>query len=120
MQQSAIQFALAAVRGTILINGAAAVALLTFIGQYASASDGKFAAVAVSLATSLYWFGLGAFLGVLVAALSYVAQIAFAHEFTKWGEVFRIPAVLAAIGGMLFFYLGLHNAITSFQSVVAN
>jgi hypothetical protein len=119
---AAVTFAGAAIKGLLIINGGAAVAIIAFLGHLSdnpAAGPAKIAA----LAPALIAFGWGALLGAMVAALAYLSQLFFSqHVATEarcsliLGEVFRWTAVAVAAAGYVVFAIGLYTAVAAFQS----
>jgi len=104
-------YALAAIRGLILINGAAAIALLAFLGDAATNSGLPPDKLRI-FGDAMILFGWGAFLGALTAGFSYLAQILFTEK-PSWiwcGNVMRFVAISTAIGGFALFLVALEKA----------
>ncbi len=117
---AAITFAGAAIKGLILINGGAAIAILAFLGHVASTPELTFAEFE-ALGSALIAFGWGALAGAMTAGSSYLSQIYFS-EVTKSGskcagvagKIFRLTAVALAIFGYGVFVYGLYTAASAF------
>lgn len=127
VNQAAIDSANLALRTLIVINGGAAVAVLTFLGGVASKDKIDFAKVGV-VAGTIEWFAWGVALGVAGMALAYFTNYAMAgiagrksltymHPFvvenaksTLWQKlniVFHLFAIAAAIGSLILFMVGM-------------
>lgn len=105
-------FARDAIRNAVLINGAAAIALLTFLGhdQVNSVAD------TTKLTSALMSFGFGVAAAAVCSLLAYIFQTTN-REVSEWrilGEVLRIVAVLSGVGAIVFFIRGLWIASTAF------
>lgn len=117
---AAITFAGAAIKGLILINGGAAIAILAFLGHVASTPELTFAKFG-ALGSALIAFGWGALAGAMTAGSSYLSQICFS-EVTKSGsrrasvagEISRLTAVALAFFGYGVFIYGLYTAASAF------
>lgn len=116
-----INFATLAIKSLILVNGAAAIALLTFVGHLWAGDPNGLAAprLAHELKCSFILFGAGVGTGVLCAGLSYLAQAFFVeripHNGRNWcGEIFRALAVLSAVASFGAFLWGGWDAIDVF------
>lgn len=72
--RAAIDFALAAIRGVLLINGGAVIAVLAFLSNLWAQNDASAKALAIGLETPIALFVAGAGLGTLTAMLTYCAQ----------------------------------------------
>lgn len=81
--KAGVQFASSTLRGLFILNGAAAVALLAFLGTLvtSNASD-NVPTLAANLTNSLIWFALGAALSVVISFVAYTAQIYYMESFT--------------------------------------
>ena len=78
MFRSVIGYGRASLRGVFLVNGAAAIATLSFLS--ASAHDMGATALKAALAGALVKFGWGVFLAVLGTGITYLTQVAY----TEW------------------------------------
>lgn len=74
-----VELGMAAVKGSMLINGGAAVALLAFLGSTYKPG----APSATWAAHALAWFAMGTLVSALVGGLSYVCQFFYAHARTE-------------------------------------
>ena len=117
MFRGVIEFALAALKGITLINGAAAVAILAFLGNIWDPDQGGAKVVASLIKPAMQSFVFGTAAGVFAAASSYLAQVFFLETKKRWlGECFRISAVLAAAGGLVAFGVGAVWAVDAFTT----
>jgi len=127
VNKAAMDGANLALRTLIIINGGAAVAVLTFLGGVASKTQIDFAKVGV-VAGTLQWFAWGVALGVLAMVLAYFTNYSMAaiagkrslhyeHPFVRdtgasafWVKLnllFHAIAIAAALGSLLSFMLGM-------------
>jgi hypothetical protein len=103
--QSVLDSAVAALKTTLIINGAAAIAVLGFI---ANTADVISTAV---MSKPLLTFGLGAFAASAAYACMYFAQYAYTHKpEANTGERWRAGAIAAAIVGLACFIGGVIQA----------
>ncbi len=117
-----VTFAGAAIKGLLLINGGAAVAILAFLGHLA-ATPGTNPAQLETLGPALLAFGWGTLAGAMTAGSAYLSQICFS-EVSKSGsrpvrvagEIFRLTAVALASFGYGVFIYGLYTAVSAFQT----
>lgn len=87
--RAVIDFALAAIRSLILVNGAAVIALLTFMGN----NSGTAAQVG-ALGMAMRAFSIGVGLGLGAAGTSYLAQLAVvAWRSAEGGETWTTTAL---------------------------
>ncbi|MFC7700910.1 hypothetical protein ACFQX9_30040 [Bradyrhizobium sp. GCM10028915] len=122
-------------RTLVIINGGAAIGVLTFLGGVASKINLDFAHVGV-VAGSIKWFAFGVALAVSGMALAYLAHFTMAgiassksknweHPYVTDGpktkywkranHAFHCAAVFAAISSLILFLIGMFttsNAIT--------
>lgn len=113
-----LQFSLAAIRGIILVNGGAAIAILAFLGNVWS-KDPSTHAAASSLVWPLRCFLGGIAAGLATAAAAYVAQTAFGRRWNGIGVGFQIAGMLFALVGLVAFIagsLGAADVFTRFGS----
>jgi hypothetical protein len=128
--RAAIETANLSLRTLVVINGGAAIAVLTFLGGVASKEKIDFAKVGV-VAGTLKWFAFGVALAVLAMALSYLTNFAMAaiassmarkweHPYVsdgpktkRWRRInlaFHICAMLTAFGSLALFLAGMFAA----------
>lgn len=89
-----LDYAASAIRGALLLNGAGAIALMTFMGSGRSTEWH-----ATTLAPALATFAVGAIGAVLSAAASY-----FSQSFFLWAEASKRKRLLAT--GLVFQAVG--------------
>ncbi len=126
MFRGVVDFALIALRGIVLANGGAAVALLAFMGHILGRSDPATRAGVSPLADALGLFTFGVGSGIASAGLAYMAQVVFLESRNKegaqrvWpGAILRVLAVIAALVGVGLFFAGVVSALDAFQQVSA-
>ena len=110
-----IRFAEIGIRSLLILNGGAALALLSFASSASSRNE------PVTFKTSLCAFGAGAALSVLTAGLSYAAQSAYNREARRpvpdqfiggWLRNIAFVCGLIALGA---FVVGMISAAQSFS-----
>lgn len=116
MFKAIVDFALAAIRGLIIVNGGAIIALLALLGHLWDQDAASAQAVIRAIRPALYCFVAGTGGGVLTAALAYLSQVLFQELGSRrWlGEVFRVPALVVAMGSLVAFTLGAIWAVNAF------
>lgn len=114
MFRSVIATGQTALKTSLLINGGATVALLTFLGHVWSNPQGGNLVSVLSL--SLYLFGLGVLLGAVATGFTYLAQSAYNHAYHTTGAVFRILVIVLVVATYFLFLLGLGNTREAFLS----
>jgi uncharacterized membrane protein len=75
MFEAAVEFAVLAIRTLVLVNGAAVIALLTFVGQVWANDQHNGSAMAHILFWPLMFFLLGLVLAVVTTLLAYLTQM---------------------------------------------
>jgi hypothetical protein len=98
----------------VLINGGAAIAILTFLGNV-WAKDPITHKAAGALAWPLELFLIGVGLGAVTAALAYVSQSCFGRRWNKASTYFQGLAVAATAAEIAAFIWGLLSAAAIFQ-----
>lgn len=140
MFKGLINFATLTLRGLILINGAAAIALLAFLGHVWSTGGTNVAIAAQGLVTPIWLFAMGTGLGLLASGLAYISQTIFAEvELPKlyekslkeeedsskgfWkalrespGGIVRFIAICIAVFSFGFFLLGIYFSVKGFDA----
>ena len=82
---STIEYGITSVKVATLINGGAAIALLTFVANLGPTE--LVANAAISFSRALMFFGTGVFLGGLGAAIAYLTQLRYLEEFSLTGTI---------------------------------
>jgi len=117
MQRAGIAFSQNAMRALFLSNGAAAIALLAFLGAMVDSGQTD---LARELSVSLWWFSIGVLLSAFVAMASYVVQFLYNVSIGKasgWGIGFHVIAVVLAIMSLLSFFAGVSLAYGVFRGL---
>jgi hypothetical protein len=109
-----VAFAQDALRGIVLLNGGAIIALLTFFGQAWSKNPEQANLVMQKLKTGLLLFVFGALSGIIAQGLAYLAQQYFVEERRKIAVNFRYSCILFSMLGVIFFAFGSINSISGF------
>lgn len=115
---ASIRFAEHTLRSLILLNGGAAVSLITFASKESSIVGTKISAHASTTFTGAVVFAVGAAMAVLSMAVSYLAQHQYTYEIlekrVRWtGNAFRATAIVLAIGSMGLFIYGVYSAYST-------
>ena len=126
-------------RTLVVINGGAAIAVLTFVGGVAAKDKVDFAQVSL-VAGTIKWFAFGVALAVSGMALSYLTHFATAsvtysmvktweHPYVTDGpktkpwrsatRVLHIAAIVAAIGSLALFLTGMFTTSDAITHLVA-
>ncbi len=113
--QSARTYAGQVVQALLLLNGAAALAILTFIGTFSK--DANFKGSLAYLSDPLSSFSYGAAFAVLTAIFAYLSQATWADKKEIWGDTLRIFAVAFALGSLLLFVGGVSHAEAAFGAL---
>lgn len=107
--EATMRFAELAVRSLLILNGGAALGLLTF-----ASNQSKNGGAPIDYADAILFFGVGAALSVLSAGLSYLAQCYFTRENGNWqtkaGHVLRGVAIVAWLVSIALFIFGVRAA----------
>ena len=107
--RSVLQTAQSALKVLVLINGAAAVAMLSLIGNLVSKGTVQTAAPSV-LSRSLQWFAAGVFFGALATGVAYLTQCRYQREFsenkTGSGKCLRVITIVVAAVSLICFLVG--------------
>ena len=92
----------------LLLNGAAALAMLAFIGNFSK--DANFKSLLLGLSHPLSFFSHGAALAVLAAIFAYLSQASWADGSSLWDNTLRLLAMVLALGSLLLFAGGISHA----------
>jgi hypothetical protein len=130
LNDAAIKTSEVALRMSLLINGGAAVALLTFVGSLEAKQK-------VAIANSLVWFAAGVVLAVLAIAAAYFTHFFLAEQvnstirtwthpylqpgqktqtYANWSLFFRIVAVVLGLASAAMFVCGVLAVRSAFLS----
>jgi hypothetical protein len=97
-----------------LLNGGAAIALLTFYGNVLSRSNATIPFDKAEVARGLLSFGIGLGCGLLATILAYVSQLIAATTQSKSEVHVRIGAILFGLASAVAFILGTLYSASSF------
>jgi hypothetical protein len=117
--KAVIQFALAAIQGVILVNGGAAVAILAFLGNIWQ-KDNSLHPMALAITWPLELFLCGVTAGVATAAMGYLAQLTLAVGSMRFGNLFRVLAMLCVVVGVGAFFWGSVSAASAFAKTLGS
>jgi hypothetical protein len=112
--QSSRTYAGQVVQALLLLNGAAALAILILIGSFAKHAHLK--GLLSSLPDPLALFGQGAALAVLTAVLAYLGEAPSPNGNKLWGTSLQVFAMAFAAGSLLFFLGGISQAASVFTA----
>lgn len=90
-------------KSVIILNGAAAIAVLTKV------------AVSNNLIFALLLYSWGAGTGALIFACTYLAQHFFRHHKECWGKLFQATAIILFLLGFTLFIVGGYYTATGFE-----
>jgi hypothetical protein len=109
--EAQVAFAQDALRGIVILNGGAILALLTFFGQAWSKNEAQATFVIMALRPGLVLFVLGVLCGIAAQGFAYLAQQYFVEGRRIPGVNFRRVCIALSIGGMYFFAHGCYATI---------
>lgn len=112
MFNSVIGFAQAALKTCLLVNGAATIALLTFIGNIWTKTQTP--AVAQALSSSLALFAVGALLAAVATATTYITQWCYERAHEKTAVIFHMATVILVLGSYVLFGFGISQSYGAF------
>ena len=119
--RAAIDFALSAIRGLLLINGGAIVALLAFLSNVWTNDASGARELAINLKTPLIFLLLGVVASVSTAMLSYLGQRAIneSWDHITWkqystAQILVGLAIIAAFVSLIMFGFGSWWAVDAF------
>lgn len=117
MFNAVIGFGQAALKTSLVVNGAAAIALLTFIGNIWTKTQTP--EVARSLSSALVLFSLGALAAAVSTVTTYLTQGCYQHHLTKTGIAFHVVTLLLISASYVVFGFGISEAYTAFTTHLA-
>lgn len=118
MTKGVLLFAQGAIRTLLVANGAAAIAMLTFLGSLLKEQP----ALVATIAPALAWFAIGVFFAALVAAGSYVTQYVYDQStgrVSKWGVAAHVGSLAMAAASLIAFVIGMIVAYKGLVGFVA-
>jgi len=98
--KATIQLAVSLLKTIMLLNGAAAVAILSFIGNYKNELNVQF------IKLSLLVYVLGVLLSACAYGLAYLSQYHYTYSPDKVGDSYRRKTMIVVLGSMLYFIVG--------------
>ena len=101
-----------ALRSLLILNGGAALAMLSFAVNY-SKQETAFKAGAVGPVVLI--FGLGALLSVATTAIAYLTQLLYTQKWKWTPHVLRVVAIISGFGSLGFFGWGIYVASQLFH-----
>jgi hypothetical protein len=112
MFNSVIGFAQAALKTSLLINGAAAIALLTFIGNIWTKTQTP--EVAYSLSSALVLFCVGALGAAVSTVTTYVTQYCYERPYQRTAITFHIVTLILVTSSYVLFGFGVFKSYAAF------
>lgn len=113
-----MRFAELAVRSLLILNGGAALGLLTF-----ASNQTKNGGSSINYADAVCLLGVGAALSVMTAGLSYLAQYYFTHEDDDWQTwvacILRWGAIVVWLTSIALFVFGVRSAASAISAAAA-
>lgn len=131
VNEQAINSSNVILRTLIIIHGGAAVALLAFIGSIAGSEWFSPARNVAKLTMPLVWFGWGVVVTVVAMIFAYFTNYTTTgHTFAQIEDnqgamkfygvlktIFHVIAVLAALGSLAIFLLGMYEVRSAIQAI---
>jgi hypothetical protein len=118
LTRAVISFGQGAIRSLTLINGGAAISVLTFLGNQQDSRSN----LNEALANSLLLFSFGLTSAALLAGFAYVTQYIYDNSVgrvSKLGVSFHIVSILSAITSLALFVSGMLVAYNGFIGTMA-
>ncbi len=112
--KSVISAGQTALRSAILINGGAAIALLSFIGHIWNTNTST--AIAKEITCSLFIFLIGVLAGTVSTGTTYLSQYSYGYGKYKLGHIINILTIMIIIISYICFLYGGYIAYNSFIS----
>lgn len=101
-----------ALKVSLIVNGGASIAILTFIGKLSEKHTEKIHL----LSSSLYSFTIGILLVSIASGIVYVTQTLFQHRKVKFGIATNIITILLVLASYYTFYNGITSTYEVFTS----
>jgi len=117
MFNAVIGFAQAALKTSLIVNGAAAIALLTFIGNIWTKT--QTANVAHSLSSALVFFCVGTLAAAVSTVTTYITQGLYARQIRKTGIAFHVITLILICASYVLFGFGIFKAYAAFVTHLA-
>ena len=126
MFKSILEAGLSALKALSVLNGAATVAILAFLGNVVSKPLNAYALVTIpGMNTAMAAFAFGVWFAALGLAARYFSQASFGMDFSKksevaerWGVVFKWVAISAGILSLALFFIGVWAAFHAFKVAI--
>ena len=99
-----------ALKVSLLINGGASIAILTFMGKLSDKHSDKIEL----LAPSLFSFTIGILLVSIASGIVYITQTLFQHKKIKSGITSNIISMILVISSYFTFYYGITSCYDVF------
>lgn len=112
MFKSVINAGKEALNATLLINGGAAVACLSFLGAMLSKCGSE--SLGLKFTVPLAAFGFGVLAGALGFGMRYFTQFFYARLFNKIGRIFNFGSIFLAACSYVLFGYGVYSAYLAF------
>lgn len=114
MAKAAITYGLEALKAAMVINGAAAVAVLGFLSAAATKIPPPTTMLAY-LPLALVFFAGGALVAAFAIGITYLSQASFAEQQQREGEVIRMVAIGLVVLSYIAFAIGALLAYSAFR-----
>lgn len=112
MFDSVISSGKTALTSCILINGGAAVSMLTFVGNLSTKLPNT--PIPRGLVCALIFFSIGVLSGGLATAFTYVTQYCYERIWNSAGVTFHIITLVLGFGAYVLFFCGVIGAYHGF------
>ena len=112
MFRSVIGYGREALGRALLINGAAAAALLAFIGNIWTKTITPPSVTAIT--ASILWFSFGVLVAALATGSSYCTQYFYSHSSPRRGRFFQVLCVLLVLSSYAVFLVGAIESYSAF------
>jgi hypothetical protein len=119
--RAVIEFSSMTIRSLILVNGGAAIGILTFLGNLWNKDAPIAKASAIAIGPGLAGFIVGLSCALLTSGFAYLTQVAFSelsregnNPARKWGNRLRVVAIIMALCSLVSFLLGAWKCMAVF------
>lgn len=103
------------VQALILLNGAAALAVMVLI--FNLAKEPHLGGFVTSFSGTLSFFSHGAAFAILTSVFAYLSQASWGAATKMWDDTLRVFALALALGSLLMFVGGVTNAEAAFSAI---
>jgi len=114
MFRSVLMAAKIALTTSILVNGGATIALLSFLGSLIGKTPPPPAGMQSLLSRSLICFAVGVVAGAFATGFAYLTQFCYASDRRRWGIGFHVVTVVLTAGAYIAFLGGVVEAYRAF------